>query len=108
MTRHFIRSLMTALIIACLSFLSYAQPVSASSNGPKPYKILTTGKQVTIKSSKNIQSIMVWTASGNRVVEQQDINSSSFSFTVKQGEKYVFVMIRLEGMKPFSEKIGVQ
>ena len=108
MTRSFIRSFMTAFIIACLSLLSYAQPAPAPANGPKPYKILTTGKQVTIKSSKNIQSIMVWTASGNRIVEQQDINSSSFSFTVRQGEKYFFVMIRLEGMKPFTEKVGVQ
>jgi hypothetical protein len=108
MTRSFIRGLMTVLIISCLSLLSYAQPAPAPSNEPKPYKILTTGKQVTVKSSKNIQSILVWTADGHRIVEQQDINLSSFSFTVRPNEKYFFVMIRLEGLKPFTEKIGVQ
>lgn len=108
MTRSFIRSLMTAFIVVCLSLLSYAQPAPAPSKEPKPYKILTTGKQVTIKSSKSIQSIMVWTASGHRIVEQQEINASSFSFNVNINEKYFFVMIRLEGMKPFTEKIGVQ
>ena len=108
MTRHFIRRLMMILVIACLSLLSYAQPAPAPNNEPKPYKILTTGKKVTVKSSKNIQSIMVWTADGHRIVEQQDINASSFSFTARPNEKYFFVMIRLEGMKPFTEKIGIQ
>jgi hypothetical protein len=103
-----VRRLITVIIVACLSALSYSQALPAPSKEPKPYKILTSGKQITIKSAKNIKSIMVWTASGHRIVEQQEINASSYTFNVNVNEKYFFVMIHLDGMKPFTEKIGVQ
>jgi hypothetical protein len=99
---------MTVIVIACLSVLSYAQPLPTPPKDPKPYKILTSGKQITIKSGKNIKSIMVWTASGHRIVEQQEINAYSYTFNVNVSEKYFFVMIHLDSMKPFTEKIGVQ
>ncbi|HET6993389.1 MAG TPA: hypothetical protein VFI06_00340 [Chitinophagaceae bacterium] len=103
-----VRRLMTVIVVACLSVLSYSQPLPGSPKEPKPYKILTSGKQITIKSGKNIKSIMVWTASGHRIVEQQEINASSYTFNINVSEKYFFVMIHLDGMKPFTEKIGVQ
>ena|ERR1044071_783704 len=74
----------------------------------KPYRILTSGKQITVKSSLDITSVMVWTASGHRIVEQKEINAPSFSFRVAVNEKVFFLMLELKGEKRFTEKIGVQ
>ena len=74
----------------------------------KPYRIQTYGRQVTVKSTKQIKNIMVWTASGHRIVEQKDINANSYSFNAVVNEKIFFVMIQYEGMKPFTEKIGIK
>ena len=87
--------------------MNSAYALSKKDSTAKPYKILTSGKQITVKSTKNIKSVMVWTASGHRIVEQKDVNSTSYSFTVTVNEKYYFVMIQYEGQKPFTEKIGV-
>jgi hypothetical protein len=107
MTRLFIRSLLFVFVIAGQAVFSFAQPLKITPPESKPYKILTSGKQVTVKSSKDIKSIMVWTASGHRIVEQKEVNASSFTFTVNVSEKYFFVMIQYEGQKPFTEKIGI-
>lgn len=107
----FIRRLMAIIAITLLSIISQAQPLNTSDNENerpnKPYKILTSGKQITVKSTKIIKSIMVWTASGHRIVEQKDVNAASFSFNVNVKEKVFFVMIGYEGLKPYTEKIGL-
>jgi hypothetical protein len=112
MTQLSIRRLMAIIAITLISISSQAQSiktaVSENVKSNKPYKILTSGKQVTVKSSKTIKSIMVWTASGHRIVEQKDVNATSFSFNINVSEKLFFVMIQLEGLKPYTEKIGVQ
>jgi cytochrome c oxidase assembly protein Cox11 len=87
---------------------AYAGVGTVTINEPRPYKIQTSGKQVTVKSTKNIRNIMVWTASGHRVIEQRDINNPSFTFNIPVSEKWFFVMIHVEGSKPYTEKIGVQ
>ncbi len=74
----------------------------------RPYKVLTDGKRVTIKSTKEIKHIMLWTSRGNRVIEQKEINASSFTFQVPVTDKYFFLMIGLEGGNIYTEKIGVQ
>jgi hypothetical protein len=74
----------------------------------KPYRILTVGKQVTVKSTQDIKSIMVWTASGHRIVEQNEINGPSFTFTISINEKIFFLMMELTGEKRYTEKIGVR
>ena len=74
----------------------------------KPYRILTTGKQVTIKSVKNIKSLMVWTSGGHRIVEEKNLNTGSYNFRVQVDERIFFVMIQLVDGKIYSEKIGVQ
>jgi hypothetical protein len=73
-----------------------------------PFRILTSGKLITIKSTKDIKTIMVWTASGHRIVEQKDVNAATYSFRVSVNEKIFFVMLRLADGKIYSEKIGVQ
>jgi len=100
---------MVFITISLTSYISLAQTIPVSTKVNKPYKILTSGKQITIKSTKNIQSIIVWTASGHRIVEQKEVNTTSYSFNTNNvGEKVFFVMIGYEGLKPFTEKIGAQ
>jgi hypothetical protein len=84
-------------------------PVSTIKKENKPYKLLTSGRQVTVKSTKNIKNIMVWTASGNRIVEQKEVNAATYTFNVSGSrEKAFFLMIQYETGKPYTEKIGVQ
>ena len=112
MTQLSVRRLVAIMSITLLSIFGYAQPINLgpyeTAKVEKPYKLMTSGKQVTVKSTKSIKSVMVWTASGHRVLEQKDVNTSSYSFTLNSSEKIFFVMIQMEGSKPYTEKIGVQ
>jgi len=107
-----LRGLLIVIIVSCLSVFSYAQtaPVNETENAQtnKPYRILTSGKQVTVKSTRDIKSVMVWTASGHRIVEEKEVNATSFSFTIHVTEKVFFIMIQFDGSRPYTEKIGVQ
>jgi hypothetical protein len=51
---------------------------------------------------------MLWTTGGHRVVEQREINSSSFAFTIPVNEKIFFLMVGMDGGKIYTEKIGTQ
>jgi hypothetical protein len=98
---------------AVLSFLFFVSPAQPPGNEPakketRPYKLLTSGKEITIKSKKNIQHVMLWTSTGHRVIEQRDINASSFTFTIPINEKIFFLMVGLDGEKIYTEKIGMQ
>ena len=108
MFQRFIRRYAAIIAITCVSILSQAQSDRASVNETRPYKILTSGKQITVKSTKNIKNIMVWTASGHRVVEQKEINTSSYTFNININEKVFFLMVEFEGSKPYTEKIGIR
>ena len=81
---------------------------SAERPESKPFRVLTNGKQITIQSNRNISKIIVWTSSGNRFVEQSNLEASSYNFTIPAKEKFVFMMLELQGGKRFTEKIGVQ
>jgi hypothetical protein len=70
----------------------------------KPFKVLTNGKQITIQSKQNLKSIMVWTSSGHRIVEEKELKSNSYSFNVPAKEKLVFIMIETVEGKRFTEK----
>jgi len=91
-----------------LSIAAFAQPGTPDKSENKPYRIHTFGRQVTIKSTKQIQHIMVWTASGHRIVEQRDFNASNYTFTARMKESVFFIMIQYQGSKPYTEKIGVK
>ena len=104
--RSTIRRLLFAIPFSLSFIMLKAQPAAKSNN--KPYKLLSSGKQVTIKSNKNIQLIMLWTSSGHRVVEQRDINATSYNFIIPVNEKIFFLMLGLEGGKIYTEKIGLQ
>ena len=74
----------------------------------KPYRILTSGKKITIKSTQDIENIIVWTSSGHRIMEQKEIKLSSVTFTVPANENICFVVMEIKGQKRYTEKIGVQ
>lgn len=108
------RKLSAVIIFLFAINLSFAQDpgpknksIIAGRPEPKPYRILTSGKRITIKSSKDISYIIAWTTTGNRFVEQTNPGTSSYNFTVPSPEKIVFIMIELNG-KRYTEKIGVQ
>jgi hypothetical protein len=73
----------------------------------KPYRILSSGKQITVKSTRDIKSLMVWTASGHRIIEQKELNASSYNFRIAVNEKYFFVMVQLVDGKVYTEKFGI-
>lgn len=85
------------------------KPAKDSVVKAKPYKLLTAGKQITIRSNttNNILSVMVWTSGGHRVLEQKDINASSYQFRISVNSSAYFMMIRMADGKSYSEKIGV-
>jgi hypothetical protein len=104
------RRLFAVSTLSVSFFVSQAQTVNHPSlkKETKPYKVFTSGKEITIKSSKNILNVMLWTISGHRVVEQKEINAPSCSFVIPINDKFYFLMVGLEGGKIYTEKIGIQ
>ena len=100
-----IRRLVSVATLSLLFFVSQAQPAMQH---VKPYKVLTSGKQITIKSTKDIHHVMLWTIGGNRVVEQKEINKSFYSFNIPVNQKAFYLMIGLVGGKIYTEKIGLR
>jgi hypothetical protein len=104
-----IRRLLAVTILSASLFVSQAQPeMTAVATENKPYKLLTSGKQITIKSSKQIKHVMLWTTGGNRVVEQREINNNSFVVNIPVNQKTFFLMIGLSDGKIYTEKIGLR
>ena len=84
------------------------KPVTKTSVSAKPFKVLTNGKQITIQSKQNLKSIMVWTASGHRFVEEKELKTNAYSFLVPSKETVFFIMIETAEGKRFTEKMGVK
>jgi hypothetical protein len=94
-----------AITFFCLLFQAgHAQSVKKEA---KLYKVVTSGRQLSIKSSKPIQTIMVWTTDGNRIVEQKNINNNLFTIDIPVYRKAFYLMIGFTNGKIFTEKIGV-
>ena len=96
-----VRRLLAAITLS-LSFVA----TNAQSNNVHPvkkenppYKVITSGKRITIKSSKTIQHVMLWTTGGNRVAEHKQINANSFTLNTGVNQKTFFLMVGLEGGK---------
>jgi hypothetical protein len=90
------------LLLACIS--GHAQPEKKES---KPYTVHTAGRQITIKSNKAIQHIMLWTTDGHRVIEQKGINQTHVRVDIPVYRKAFFLMIGLTNGKVYTEKIGL-
>jgi hypothetical protein len=104
MIRAVIRRLLAIFFFAGLFLVAPAQTPGKDN---KPYRILTSGKQITIRGTQAIKSVMVWTASGHRIIEQREVNASSFSFYLGVNEKIFFVMVEMQGERRYTEKIGI-
>ena len=74
----------------------------------KPYKILTSGKRITVQSRNNIKRILVWTSSGHRIVEQHELDVPSYNFTIPGEEKIFFLMLETNNGNRYTDKFGVQ
>jgi hypothetical protein len=105
-----LRRLMAIISLSLIIAAAQAQPPDAgfTKKEVKPFKVLTSGKQVTIKSSREINHVMLWTSGGNRLVEQKDIRDNNFSFTIPVNGSYFFLMIALANGKVYTEKIGLR
>ncbi len=105
-----IRRLSAVAFLSVLFVFSQAQPVvdPAVKKETKPYQLLTSGKQLTIKSTKGIQQVMLWTISGNRVFEQRQVNNNSYTLDIPVTHKTFFLMVGLNDGKIYTEKIGVR
>ena len=114
MMKPFIRKAILVSALFCIACCMHAQvkqspksettiPVSV-----KPFKVLTNGKQITIQSKQNLRSLMVWTASGHRFVEEKELTSNSYSFTVPAKENIFYIMLETAEGKRFTERMGVK
>jgi hypothetical protein len=83
-------------------------PKSETTSAAKPFKVLTNGKQITIQSKHKLKSLLVWTASGHRFIEEKELTTNSYTFTVPSKEKIFYMMIETAEGKRFTEKMGVK
>jgi hypothetical protein len=109
-----IRSLTAVSLFICISISAFSQdpPIKnktvTEKTEPRPFKILTNGKHITVQSNKDLQKVMVWSSNGNRIVEQQEVNANSYSFTTPSSDKIYFLMVQMKDGKVFTEKIGIR
>lgn len=92
------------LVIILSLTAAAAQPLKKEA---RPYKILTSGRQLTIKSNQSIRHIMVWTLDGHRVVEQKDINQNQVRVDIPVNRNAYYLRIELPGGKVFTERVGI-
>ena len=114
MMKPFIRKAILVSALFCITCFMHGQvkqsPKSeiATSASAKPFKVLTNGKQITIQSKQNLRSLLVWTASGHRFVEEKELTTNSYSFTVPAKEKIFYIMLETAEGKRFTERMGVK
>lgn len=94
-----------ALVALCLTIhFAGAQPSGKES---KPYKVMSSGRQLTIRSSKPIRNLMVWTIDGHRVVEQKGMNETQVKLEIPVQRNACYLMIEMAGGKMYTERIGL-
>ena len=110
----FIRKAILVSALFCITCFMHAQVKQslksdiATTAPAKPFRVLTNGKQITIQSKQNLKSLMVWTASGHRFVEEKGLTTTSYSFTVPAKETIFYMMLETAEGKRFTEKMGVK
>jgi hypothetical protein len=110
MKYHLLPALLLVFSISVSGPAPAQQPTSAKTENKSanPFRILTSGKKITIQAKQNIKTVIVWTSSGHRLVEQKDINATNYSFEITIPEKVFFVRVDMEDNKMYTQKIGVQ
>ena len=51
---------------------------------------------------------MIWTASGHRVIEDRNLHTNSWSYTISINENIFYLMVELADGKRITKKIGLQ
>ncbi len=94
-------------ILVAVYFSMTCLPVQAQSpqKETKPYKVILSGRQLTIRSSKAIRLLMLWTTDGYRVVEQKIMDQTSCTIEIPVHRKAFYLMIGLTNGKIYTEKI---
>ena len=114
MMKPFTRKAILVSSLFCITCFAHGQvkqsPKSeiATSVTARPFKVLTNGNRITIQSKQNLRSLMVWTASGHRFIEEKELTTNSYTFTVPSKEKIFYMMIETAEGKRFTEKMGVK
>ena len=114
MMKPYIHKTILVSALFCITCFMYGQVKQSPKSeitipaSAKPFKVLTNGKQITIQSKQNLKSLMVWTASGHRFVEQKELTTNSYSFTVPAKENIFYIMLETAEGKRFTEKMGVK
>lgn len=105
-----VHRLMAVLFLSFMVAVLQAQPAMdvPGKIEVKPYQLLSSGRQIIIKSTREIKHVMLWTTSGYRVVEQREINNNYFILSIPVSQKTFFLMIGLSGGKIYTEKIGIR
>ena len=85
---------------------SFEERIADKKNKPV-FKILTSGKKITVESKQSIRLLMAWTSSGHRIVEQRNPKELKHSFNVPAQEKIVYVLVETTDGKRETRKIGV-
>lgn len=82
-------------------------PIPASNSKTEPIKIQTQGKKITVKSRTKINKLMIWTASGHRVIEDRNLHTNAWSYTLNINENIFYLMIELADGNRVTKKIGL-
>ena len=51
---------------------------------------------------------MLWTTSGNRVVEEKAVNANSYTMDITINQRNFFLMVKMADDKVYTEKIGIR
>ena len=118
MMKTIIRGIVASAILMMIAVSSPAQDSEPRKEIPytekkevKPFKVLTSGKRITIKSNSsnnNVKGILVWTASGHRIVEQHDLDVSSYVFNISVNEKIFFLLVEMKDGSRHTHKFGIE
>ena len=105
-----LRRLLPVLLFLFTVTASSAQPDREIPGDKKvrPYKLLSSGRQITIRSTKNLKHVLLWTTGGNRIVEHKEINHTNLVLDIPLNQKTFFLMIAMNDGKVYTEKIGIR
>lgn len=96
----------TSSLLALLLSLAPG-PAPAQSADTRPFKLLSAGRQLTLRSPKPMHRILVWTIEGNRLAEWRETASSQVTIELPVYRKVYFLMVVFADGKVWSGKIAV-
>ena len=83
-------------------------PQKQIANSSLPFKVLTSGKRITIQSTKNIANVIAWNGAGNRITEQRNLDATRCAFSAGSNDRVIFVMVELKDGRRYTKKVGLE